>query len=245
VVIGGSLGGLFAGLLLRSIRWDVDIYERSPHDLDSRGGGIVLQPEVLEAFRRVGVHPLGRTGARTTMPGLQTRRRITMRQTNRCWCALYWKTSPCWTTSTPSSRCLASLVPAAALAQTEIRYYRQDQAKAATELKELLEEKARNDQLPLSGKIVYIGNRFPNLPPGRIEVWFQPLVGYVALGRINEWSPVALALAELGILTWEKIRAAGLRGLQRGLIAPKRGLGSEQLPMVGASASPSCHGAVR
>jgi 2-polyprenyl-6-methoxyphenol hydroxylase-like FAD-dependent oxidoreductase len=50
VVIGGSLGGLFAGLLLRSIRWDVDIYERSPHDLDSRGGGIVLQPEVLEAF---------------------------------------------------------------------------------------------------------------------------------------------------------------------------------------------------
>ena len=56
VVIGGSLGGLFAGLLLRSIGWDVDIYERSPHDLDSRGGGIVLQPEVLEAFRRAGVH---------------------------------------------------------------------------------------------------------------------------------------------------------------------------------------------
>ena len=75
VVIGGSLGGLFAGLLLRSIRWDVDIYERSPHDLDSRGGGSVLQPEVLEAFRRAGVHPLGRTGAPTTMPGLQTRRR--------------------------------------------------------------------------------------------------------------------------------------------------------------------------
>jgi 2-polyprenyl-6-methoxyphenol hydroxylase-like FAD-dependent oxidoreductase len=39
VVIGGSLGGLFAGLLLRSIRWDVDIYERWPQDLDSRGGG--------------------------------------------------------------------------------------------------------------------------------------------------------------------------------------------------------------
>jgi 2-polyprenyl-6-methoxyphenol hydroxylase-like FAD-dependent oxidoreductase len=37
VVIGGSLGGLFAGLLLRSIRWDVDIYERSAQDLDSRG----------------------------------------------------------------------------------------------------------------------------------------------------------------------------------------------------------------
>jgi 2-polyprenyl-6-methoxyphenol hydroxylase-like FAD-dependent oxidoreductase len=56
VVIGGSLGGLFAGLLLRWIGWDVDIYERSPHDLDRRGGGIVLQAEVLEAFRRAGVH---------------------------------------------------------------------------------------------------------------------------------------------------------------------------------------------
>ena len=38
VVIGGSLGGLFAGLLLRSIRWDVDVYERSPHDLDKPRG---------------------------------------------------------------------------------------------------------------------------------------------------------------------------------------------------------------
>ena len=28
IVIGGSLGGLFTGLMLRSIGWDVDIYER-------------------------------------------------------------------------------------------------------------------------------------------------------------------------------------------------------------------------
>jgi len=57
LVIGGSLGGLFAGNLLRRIGWDVDIYERSAHDLDSRGGGIVLQPEVVEVFRRTGVDP--------------------------------------------------------------------------------------------------------------------------------------------------------------------------------------------
>ncbi len=50
IVIGGSLGGLFAGLLLRSIGWRVDIYERSAHDLESRGGGIVLQPDVLVAL---------------------------------------------------------------------------------------------------------------------------------------------------------------------------------------------------
>jgi 2-polyprenyl-6-methoxyphenol hydroxylase-like FAD-dependent oxidoreductase len=55
LIIGGSLGGLFSGIMLRAIGWDVDIFERSPHDLDSRGGGIVLQPEVVEVFRRVEV----------------------------------------------------------------------------------------------------------------------------------------------------------------------------------------------
>ena len=62
IVIGGSLAGLFAGTLLRSIGWQVDIYERSSHSLDSRGGGIVLQPDVVEAFQRSGVAyeaPLG------------------------------------------------------------------------------------------------------------------------------------------------------------------------------------------
>lgn len=62
IVIGGSLGGLFAGILLRSIGWEVDIYERSPRTLDSRGGGVVLQPEVVEAFQQAGVvyeAPLG------------------------------------------------------------------------------------------------------------------------------------------------------------------------------------------
>jgi 2-polyprenyl-6-methoxyphenol hydroxylase-like FAD-dependent oxidoreductase len=52
LIVGGSLGGLFAGNLLRRTGWDVDIFERSPHDLDSRGGGIVLQPQVVEVFRR-------------------------------------------------------------------------------------------------------------------------------------------------------------------------------------------------
>ncbi|OKH59741.1 hypothetical protein NIES2130_07745 [Scytonema sp. HK-05] len=62
IVIGGSLGGLFTGIMLRSIGWHVDIYERSDHDLDSRGGGIVLQPDVVEVFQRAGIRysePLG------------------------------------------------------------------------------------------------------------------------------------------------------------------------------------------
>lgn len=54
LIIGGSLAGLFTGNMLRSIGWNVDIYERSRHDLDSRGGGIVLQPDVVEVFRRSG-----------------------------------------------------------------------------------------------------------------------------------------------------------------------------------------------
>ncbi|MBO9436903.1 FAD binding domain-containing protein [Ruegeria sp. R13_0] len=55
IVIGGSLGGLFAGNMLKKAGWDVDIYERSAHDLDSRGGGVVLQPDVVEVFREAGV----------------------------------------------------------------------------------------------------------------------------------------------------------------------------------------------
>ncbi len=55
IVIGGSLGGLFAGNMLKRTGWDVDIYERSKHDLDSRGGGIVLQPDVVEIMRQTGL----------------------------------------------------------------------------------------------------------------------------------------------------------------------------------------------
>lgn len=70
VIIGGSLGGLFAGVLLQQIGWEVDIFERSPADLDSRGGGIVLQPEVVEVLRRI--------GARETLrsPGVQSAHRV-------------------------------------------------------------------------------------------------------------------------------------------------------------------------
>lgn len=73
IVIGGSLGGLFAGNMLRSIGWTVDIYERSPRDLDSRGGGIVLQPDVVEVFRRTGID----VGA--TALGVRSRHRVVFR----------------------------------------------------------------------------------------------------------------------------------------------------------------------
>ncbi len=62
LVIGGSLGGLLAANTLRTIGWRVDVFERSPHALDSRGGGIVLQPDVLHAFHFAGIRPAGALG---------------------------------------------------------------------------------------------------------------------------------------------------------------------------------------
>ena len=58
----GWLGGLLAANTLRTIGWRVDIFERSPHALDSRGGGIVLQPDVLHAFHFAGIRPVGALG---------------------------------------------------------------------------------------------------------------------------------------------------------------------------------------
>ena len=50
VVIGGSIGGLTAALLLRDLGFSVDVYERTPTALDGRGSGIVLQPDTVRWF---------------------------------------------------------------------------------------------------------------------------------------------------------------------------------------------------
>ncbi|KAA1014315.1 hypothetical protein FVF58_05450 [Paraburkholderia panacisoli] len=55
VVIGGSLGGLLSATTLRAAGWDVDMFETSSNQLESRGGGIVLQPDVLDALHFAGV----------------------------------------------------------------------------------------------------------------------------------------------------------------------------------------------
>src|SRR5437660_8821536 len=49
IVIGGSLAGLFAGLLLRR-RFTVDIYERADAELAGRGAGIVTHDLLGEAL---------------------------------------------------------------------------------------------------------------------------------------------------------------------------------------------------
>lgn len=53
-VIGGSMAGLMAGLLLRRQGWNVDIFERSGEELASRGAGITPHKELFDAFRQAG-----------------------------------------------------------------------------------------------------------------------------------------------------------------------------------------------
>jgi 2-polyprenyl-6-methoxyphenol hydroxylase-like FAD-dependent oxidoreductase len=55
LIIGGSLGGLFAGNLLRSIGWDVTVFERTPGDLSGRGAGLGSRAELFSVLRRIGI----------------------------------------------------------------------------------------------------------------------------------------------------------------------------------------------
>jgi len=47
LVVGGSLGGLTAALVLRDRGWDVDVLERSAVPLEGRGAGIVAHPSTV------------------------------------------------------------------------------------------------------------------------------------------------------------------------------------------------------
>ena len=57
VVIGGSVGGLTAALLLRDLGFNVDVYERAAQPLEGRGGGIIVQPETVRWFRERSSRP--------------------------------------------------------------------------------------------------------------------------------------------------------------------------------------------
>jgi 2-polyprenyl-6-methoxyphenol hydroxylase-like FAD-dependent oxidoreductase len=62
LIIGGSLGGLFAAHLLRAAGWDVEVYERIGDDLAGRGAGLGTHDALREMMARIGVDvvtPLG------------------------------------------------------------------------------------------------------------------------------------------------------------------------------------------
>ena len=54
-IIGGSISGLFTALLLRQAGWQVQVFERSPGDLASRGAGVGTHPEQFVVMRRLGI----------------------------------------------------------------------------------------------------------------------------------------------------------------------------------------------
>ena len=55
LIIGGSVAGLFAGNLLHRAGWDVQIHERVPEPLASRGAGIATHDELMSVLQRAGV----------------------------------------------------------------------------------------------------------------------------------------------------------------------------------------------
>ena len=57
LVIGGSISGLFAGILLRRAGWDAEIFERAETELTGRGAGIVTHAETHALLRAVGLDP--------------------------------------------------------------------------------------------------------------------------------------------------------------------------------------------
>src|SRR5512132_1777380 len=58
VVAGGSIGGLCAGIALRRIGCEVEVYERTPGAMASRGAGIVVQDDLQHLLRRHGAPEL-------------------------------------------------------------------------------------------------------------------------------------------------------------------------------------------
>ena len=55
LVIGGSMSGLLAGIMLHRRGWRVDIYERVASELAGRGAGIVAQAELIARMNVLGL----------------------------------------------------------------------------------------------------------------------------------------------------------------------------------------------
>jgi 2-polyprenyl-6-methoxyphenol hydroxylase-like FAD-dependent oxidoreductase len=55
LIIGGSVGGLFAANMLQSAGWDTTVFERNTEELSGRGAGISTHPPLHRVTRRLGV----------------------------------------------------------------------------------------------------------------------------------------------------------------------------------------------
>ena len=55
LIVGGSMSGLLAALMLRRRGWQADIYERVAGELAGRGAGIVAQPALIARLQALGL----------------------------------------------------------------------------------------------------------------------------------------------------------------------------------------------
>jgi 2-polyprenyl-6-methoxyphenol hydroxylase-like FAD-dependent oxidoreductase len=62
IIVGGSVGGLFAGALLHRAGWKVTLYERSAIGLAGKGAGLVPQLEVSQILAEIGREDVLRSG---------------------------------------------------------------------------------------------------------------------------------------------------------------------------------------
>jgi 2-polyprenyl-6-methoxyphenol hydroxylase-like FAD-dependent oxidoreductase len=65
LIVGGSLGGLFAAHLLRAAGWEVEVYERIGDDLAGRGAGLGTHEALREMLARVGIDVVAPLGVAT------------------------------------------------------------------------------------------------------------------------------------------------------------------------------------
>ena len=75
VVIGGSMAGIFAALLLRRAGWAVDVYERIGAELAGRGAGIVTHRELFDVLGNAGIDTAA-AATLTPRPVTKSRRRM-------------------------------------------------------------------------------------------------------------------------------------------------------------------------
>jgi 2-polyprenyl-6-methoxyphenol hydroxylase-like FAD-dependent oxidoreductase len=81
LVIGGSMSGLLAAMMLARRGWEADVFERVTGELAGRGAGIVAQPELIARLAALGLDVRNLGVAITTRQILNAAGRVTAKST--------------------------------------------------------------------------------------------------------------------------------------------------------------------